>query len=199
MFIGRKSEDIIGLIGGEAFRCSHHKDAPEGCGYGPACKTCGLRQTVTRSLADKVPQSRVQTKMNFLHHGERVLLVSTVPLTLDANDVVMLSLEDITELKKQEQIQIEKEKLTAIIETSRAVCHELNQPLMIISGLAELFLYDEIEVEPTSENIKEIKTQVDRMAAITKKLMNVTTYKTKPFLNTNILDLDQAVLGHGVL
>ncbi len=38
--------------------------------------------------------------------------------------------------------------------------------------------------------IQKIKTQVDRIAKITKKLNRITEYKTKSYLDGKIIDLD---------
>ena len=73
-----------------------------------------------------------------------------------------------------------------------AVCHELNQPLMGVSGYSELVLMDMPEKNPQYENIRKLKIQVDRMTVITKKLMRVTQYKTKSYLQRNIVDIDAA-------
>jgi K+-sensing histidine kinase KdpD len=45
------------------------------------------------------------------------------------------------------------------------------------------------------DNVKEIKDQADRLAKITSKLMDITKYKTKKYLRTQILDIDAASSG----
>ncbi len=85
-----------------------------------------------------------------------------------------------------------KEKLQGIIEMSGAVCHELNQPLQAISGNAELLLMSIEEGDPAYQKIINIQQQADRMGDITKKLMGITSYKTKAYLNETIIDIDKA-------
>jgi len=87
---------------------------------------------------------------------------------------------------------MEKEKLSAVIQTAGAVCHEMNQPLMVILGFAELLLEDLQEDGSQKENLKEIKKQVERLGSITRKLMSITRYKTKGYLNAEIIDIDAA-------
>ncbi len=48
------------------------------------------------------------------------------------------------------------------------------------------------EGNPLYLNIRNIKDQIDRMGGITKKLMNITRYETKNYLNGNIVDIDKA-------
>ncbi len=37
---------------------------------------------------------------------------------------------------------VEKEKLQGVIEMAGAVCHELNQPMQVVSGVSELLMMD---------------------------------------------------------
>jgi len=98
-------------------------------------------------------------------------------------------LTDITEKKETEEISREKDRLQAVLELSGAVCHEMNQPLMSISGYFELILLDMPESDPSYPRIKKIQTQLERMAGITKKLMKISKYQTKDYLSGKILDI----------
>ena len=89
----------------------------------------------------------------------------------------------------------EKEKTQGAIEMAGAVCHELNQPLQVVSGNSELLLMDITEDNPLYGNIKTIKEQVHLMGEITKKLMKVTKYRTKEYLTSKIIDIDKASMG----
>ena len=87
---------------------------------------------------------------------------------------------------------MEREKLQAVIETAGAVCHEMNQPLMALSGYSELLQMEAAGNDRTFRFAKKIKAQVDRMGAITEKLMRITSHKTKKYLKKEILDIDGA-------
>jgi sigma-B regulation protein RsbU (phosphoserine phosphatase) len=87
---------------------------------------------------------------------------------------------------------IEREKLQVIFEMTGAICHELSQPMQAISGNSELILMSINESDPLYRNIKTIKEQVDRMGNITRKLKQVTRYKTKEYINSKIIDIDRA-------
>jgi len=45
---------------------------------------------------------------------------------------------------------------------------------------------------PLYRNVKTIKDQIDRMGDITRKLKRVTRYKTKDYINSKIIDIDNA-------
>lgn len=188
----KKEIQIIGLVGGEAFGCIHHDDTPEGCGFGPECLRCTLRKTVRETMEQKKPKSMLETSMVLKKHGKRDLRISTSPMTLNGDEVVLLAIKDITEEKKQEQIKMEKEKLSAVIQTAGAVCHEMNQPLMVIQGFSDLLLEDISDDSIQNSNIKEIKKQAERLGEITRKLMTITHYKTKDYLNSEIIDIEAA-------
>jgi sigma-B regulation protein RsbU (phosphoserine phosphatase) len=87
---------------------------------------------------------------------------------------------------------VEREKLQVIFEMTGAICHELSQPMQAISGNSELILMSIKENNPFYRNIKTIKEQVDRMGNITRKLKQVTRYKTKDYINSKIIDIDYA-------
>ncbi|MDM8535219.1 response regulator [Desulfobacterales bacterium HSG17] len=93
---------------------------------------------------------------------------------------------------KLQNAMAEKEKFQGVLEISGAICHELNQPLMVLSGYSEILLMDYSEDHPQYKAVKEIHNQATRMGVITKKLMKITHYKTKPYLKGNIVDINEA-------
>jgi len=87
---------------------------------------------------------------------------------------------------------LEKEKLQVIFEMTGAICHELTQPMQAISGNTELMLMHIQKDNPLYRNVKTIKDQIDRMGDITRKLKRVTRYKTKDYINSKIIDIDNS-------
>jgi sigma-B regulation protein RsbU (phosphoserine phosphatase) len=91
-----------------------------------------------------------------------------------------------------QQSLLEKDKLQVVLETAGMICHEINQPLMTISGYSEILLMDYEEDEKLAPTIKIINEQAIRLGKITSKLMKITRYKTKNYLKSNIIDLEKA-------
>ena len=122
--------------------------------------------------------------------------ISTSPLFDDAGDVVgsVHIVKDITERKRAEEELLQKEKLQAALEMAGATCHEMNQPLQAILGYAELLVTDVSEEdEPPQKYLRGIREQAARMARITRKLNNITRYRTRDYLDdVKIIDLDEA-------
>lgn len=87
---------------------------------------------------------------------------------------------------------LEKERLQVVLEMAGMVCHEINQPLMTISGYSEMLLADCEKDNDLHPKIKIIKEQTDRLGEITAKLMKITKYKAKDYLKGRIIDLEKA-------
>ncbi|MCP4688769.1 MAG: response regulator, partial [Desulfobacterales bacterium] len=83
-----------------------------------------------------------------------------------------------------------QEKLKGIYELAGAVCHELNQPMQAISWVASLMLMKVETNNPLYEHIETIKEQVDKMASITKNIRKITSYKTKAYFDSTIVDIN---------
>jgi len=88
---------------------------------------------------------------------------------------------DITDRKRAEEERYHYEKLHGVLEIAATVCHELNQPMQIISGFSELMLRDASENDPIRGKLEKINRQVQRMSNITKKLMEIRDYETQDY------------------
>ncbi len=189
LFVNKAEDQLIGLVFGDALGCIHHDDTPQGCGFAQECIECQLYQIMQDTLKKKEPRQWVETTMVFKSQGKRHLRISTLPVILNNEGAVLLSVEDITLAKRHEQTRMEKERLAAAVETAGAVCHEINQPLMVIMGMAELLLEETEDSDSRKSGLAEIKAQSDRLGKITRKLMTLTEYKTRPYLKDHILDI----------
>ncbi len=105
------SGDAIRLRrGGEALGCLHSQDVAEGCGKGPACKSCVIRNSVTNCL-DAV--TTTQRRMKFqvgtpagapAKDTHLELLISASPLPEAGKNAVLLTVEDVTQFSKLKAI-----------------------------------------------------------------------------------------------
>ncbi|MEN6320256.1 MAG: PAS domain S-box protein [Syntrophaceae bacterium] len=117
----------------------------------------------------------MQTVSSIQHEGHRAILGSTM---------------DITDRKRADEERHRREKLQGILEIAGTVCHEMNQPMQIISGYSELLLMNTPETNPIYNKLKTIIEQIRRMAAITRKLMMIGEYKTQDYIGfSKIIDL----------
>jgi PAS domain-containing protein len=95
------SKDAICLRrGGEVLHCLHSQDAPEGCGRGPVCKNCIIRNAVS-DCRDAVSTTQRRMKFETRADGKKTqleLLISASPLPEAGKDAVLLVVENITEI-----------------------------------------------------------------------------------------------------
>jgi len=88
---------------------------------------------------------------------------------------------------------LEEERLEGVLEMAGAVCHELNQPMQSILGFSQLLTDNMSADNPKYEYLTIIKNQIDKMGKITKKLMRITRYETRDYIeNTKIIDISKA-------
>lgn len=100
---------------------------------------------------------------------------------------------DLTEKNRAARERAQKEKFQGVLETAGAVCHELNQPLQVISGYAELMMVDLAEGDKHYGLAEQILEQVERIADITGKLQKITRYKTMDYgRHAKIFDIHQS-------
>jgi len=99
-------------------------------------------------------------------------------------------MKDITDRKQAEEQRVENERLRAVLELSGAIRHELNQPLQVISGYADMLL---THLDPESDAHRRahtIKEQARRMADILKKMSRIARCRTLEYMEgETILDL----------
>jgi len=86
-----------------------------------------------------------------------------------------------------------EERLRGVIEMSGAICHELNQPLQVITGLVDIVLWEMPKDSPHYNKLSKLRDQAFRLGSINQKLMKITKYETKEYLGrTRIIDIDKA-------
>ncbi len=114
-----------------------------------------------------------------------IILTGSSPENPIENTIVTFVDNSLRDIVKQEKL--EKEKLQGVLEMAGAICHEINQPLQAILGYSDLF--DPPEAI-TANELKQIKDQATRIGEITKRLAQITRYKTIPYPgDTNIVDI----------
>jgi signal transduction histidine kinase len=83
-------------------------------------------------------------------------------------------------------------QLEAVQVTARAVAHNLNQPLAIIRGYAEL-LRDVPDDQRGTDDLARMLLETDRAAAMVRQLLQIVRYETTPYPGgAPMIDLDRA-------
>ena len=126
------------------------------------------------------------------HGGERPIADSCAPIFSLENELMgtVMVFRDITAEKVAEEERVRLEKLRGVVEMAGAAAHELNQPLQIIAGYAELLLFEKASITDLSRKIRD---EVARMGGITWGLVNITRYETKDYVGgARIIDIRKA-------
>ncbi len=110
-FVGLPEKAVLGRRGGEVLGCIHHKDTPEGCGFGPVCGACPVKNTVEDTFKTGKNHHKIEANLSFLGDSinERSLLISTAYLE-SPDKRVLVFLEDITTQKTAEDALRKSEK-----------------------------------------------------------------------------------------
>ena len=127
---------------------------------------------------------------------ERITEVHAAPLLNSAGEVeaVIKAIHDITERRRAEDEQLRRVKLEGVLEMAGAACHEVGQPLhnlMLLAGMLGRCVPPE---DPGHKILKEIQAEVQRLGDITGKIMRITRYAAKEYLEgITIVDIDGAL------
>jgi len=95
-----KSDEVFQQRGGEALHCIYSWETKEGCGHGPHCGTCIVRNSINEASSG----GKVYRKKTIMQQksGDKTidvpLLVTTSPFMYDDKKLTLLILEDIHEL-----------------------------------------------------------------------------------------------------
>ncbi len=130
-FAGRSAAEMLGLRGGEALRCVHSIDVPQGCGFGPFCKECPVRRTVMDTFETGQNHHQVEACLPFSVRGtkqELLLLLSTARLNVRQQPMVLVSILDITARKRmEEELRIHHAELEIQNEELRETQYQLER------------------------------------------------------------------------
>ncbi len=103
---GTGKEPVLNRRGGEILHCLHWHDVPEGCGRGPFCQNCIIRNAVRESSQGQKVMRR-RAKVEILRMGEKReldLLITASPIPHLDKALSLLVIEDISEISRLQDI-----------------------------------------------------------------------------------------------
>ncbi|MFP4453895.1 MAG: PAS domain S-box protein, partial [Desulfobacterales bacterium] len=199
-FAGRPAEEMLGLRGGEALRCLHALDDPQGCGFGEFCNNCLIRNTVVDTLENGRPHLQVEATFDFSLEGTTrtlTLLVSTTPILFRGKNMVLVTMMDITELKQSEQERenlqsqlLQSQKLESVGRLAGGVAHDFNNMLTIINGYAEMMTDELSPSDALYNNALQILDAGKRSAVMVGKLLG---FARKQTISPEVMNLNDNV------
>lgn len=102
---GLTRKEVVGRVAGAGIGCLNSLHDPRGCGYGATCDHCELRSAIRSAIANgNVVEGLAVTLPAAASGGttNRHLLVSAAPVDLAGARRVLVSLQDITRLRRAE-------------------------------------------------------------------------------------------------
>lgn len=105
-FLLASRSSILKHRGGEVLHCLHSTDEPDGCGHGAFCKDCIIRRSVTEASEGK-RIARRRAKIDIIRNREKVeiyALVTANPFSYDKKSLVLLVIEDISEIAELQRM-----------------------------------------------------------------------------------------------
>lgn len=188
---GAGEADMVHRKGGEVLGCVHAEDSPKGCGFGPSCQYCDIKNAVVKAFREAANIEAFEARLDLAAAGARSFRVSVTHIAAlpgarpdEGASAAILSIEDVTEFKY-------RERLGAAMVTIGAVCHEMNQPLMACLGNLELMRM----AHPDLDRLPLAIEQVNRLIGISGRLQSVRRYATRPHDSSGaeMLDLPAAL------
>ncbi|MFW5991381.1 MAG: PAS domain S-box protein [Candidatus Nanoarchaeia archaeon] len=82
-------------------------------------------------------------------------------------------------------------KFEAALETIGGIIHETNQDLQVVLGYSTMLLEEKQETDEDYLTAKSLAEATGRLANKIKRLQRIKTYKTKPYVHRQIIDIDK--------
>lgn len=151
--------------------------------YGGRGRLERIRKDLVAKNGEPVP---VNLTASIIYEDERE--IATVGVFTDLRERLKME-EKLTKVQRQLQLS---ERQAVVVELAGAAAHELNQPLTSILGYAEMLRRRVPEHDPNRKPIDVICSETERMASIVRKVGQITSYETKPYVGgSTILDLGE--------
>jgi DNA-binding CsgD family transcriptional regulator len=133
-FLPRKPGLVIKDRCGDLFQCCHSQEDQGGCGKSKECKKCVIRNSVEESYeGKKIIRKKAKMKVISNKRGQvKSILVTTAPFIYQENQMVLLTLEDISELTERKAAEQKLRKSQKDLEKKTKHLEEVNTALNVL-------------------------------------------------------------------
>ncbi len=173
--LGKQKAEILNRLGGEVFNCTNAWSRGKVvCGIGKHCPQCSVRNSVMTTFETGKTIYKRQGHLDIVVNGEIIrlqLLITTAVVDIEGRNYVLLTIDDITELKAQQN------KLKDAIATKdkffSIISHDLRGPIGGILGLSEILKEDlkEKNYESLEEYVHVISDEIKKTHKLLENLL----------------------------
>jgi PAS domain S-box-containing protein len=197
----RFAAEMQGMSFGTAFCCLYAPEHPDGCGHGPHCAACVLRNTAMDTLSTGHVHTQVEVKWMFQpsvgRRTQATMLLSTARVQLHEETLVLVNLLDISDSKQAEEERTiledqlrQAQKMEAVGRLAGGIAHDFNNLLSVILGYAEMTLMNMDSKAPHHNAIRQIAEAGRRAVELTRQLL---TFSRKQAVAPRVLKLNTVV------
>ncbi len=143
--LGKEKEDVLNRLGGEVFNCVNAwSEGRVVCGQTEKCKSCVLRNSVMSTFNKGKVHYKREGFLDLDVNGETKrlkFLLTTAKVHMGVKEHVLITLEDITELKDKE-MELE-ETIATRDKFFSIVSHDMRGPMGSMLALSEIIQNDD--------------------------------------------------------
>jgi signal transduction histidine kinase/DNA-binding response OmpR family regulator len=192
-FTGSSISDMVDHLSCEALRCIHALEIHDGCAFGPHCHGCVIRLTVTDTFKTGQRHHQVETILPISVGGKELTLTflfSTTKVIVAHQEMVLLSIQDISEYKKLESQLHHAKKMESIGTLAGGIAHDFNNILTVILGYGDITLMKMAADDPERQNIEYMVEAAHRAASLAQDLL---LFSRKQISDKKNVDLNEIV------
>jgi PAS domain S-box-containing protein len=152
-----------------------------------------LLQRFSAVLDGDKPRGVITFRIRDKHGRLKWIEAAGVIIDWEGAPALLAFANNVTQRKQAEEEKEESAKMQGVLEMAGAACHEINQPLQVISAILELMSLQEPQAPKTIEHIKTMSIQLKRLIHITRSIQGITRYRTRDYLGeTKIVDIHKS-------
>ncbi len=156
---GEPTDKVVGLRPGDILNCVGSFQNSNGCGFGEKCKSCKMRQTVEETFATNNNFYKIKAEFKLKENNkvsEHIVLISTAIVNYKSPKIVLVTIDDITEIQRIETQLQQAQKMEAIGNLAGGIAHDFNNILSPILGFTEMLQEDLPQNSPEQASISQI-------------------------------------------
>lgn len=174
----REEDLILGELCGNAIGCVYTVREKENCGTTSNCRNCGLRSSLISAFLDNVPTQRAILTREFMINDKLILKhfqYSTRNISFNNQDMVLVIVDDITQLQEQKIALDEKNQKLEFLNKQKnellgIAAHDLRNPLSVINSFSEIMIEAVEDLKP--EHLKEMMQIIKKTSNFSLQLLN---------------------------